>query len=339
MIKENISIKNIVLKNRVIAAPIVTNSWDDNGSPTLDTLQIYKAYAESGAGLIVAEQHAVNTWGRVSLKQPSLYNDKSALELRPITKIFRDKNIPIVAQLNFGARATITKLLDDPNYKLVSPSGLPTPRKSPVDANSQALELIEIKEIIQSFADAARRAVEISKFSGGVQIYASHGYLISQFLSPLTNIRTDIYGGSLANRARLLFEIVEAVKAVVGNAPVSVRLGASDTMPNEPENGLTLSESVWIAEELAKMGIDWLSVSGNHCIYGIGVDDNDTAYFAPYSKAMRNAMYKYDIPVDCTGGIRSLETAEKLLKEKVCDLIGIGRPLLSDKSFLSGWNL
>ncbi len=69
------------------------------------------------------------------------------------------------------------------------------------------------------------------------------------------------------------------------------------------------------------------------------LDDNDTAYFAPYSKAMRNAMYKYDIPVDCTGGIRSLETAEKLLKEKVCDLIGIGRPLLSDKSFLSGWNL
>lgn len=68
MIKENISIKNILLKNRAIAAPIVTNSWDDNASPTLDTLEVYKAYAKSGAGLIVAEQHAVHPWGRVSLK-------------------------------------------------------------------------------------------------------------------------------------------------------------------------------------------------------------------------------------------------------------------------------
>ncbi len=339
MLKDRISIKSMTLQNRIIAAPIVTNSGDHCGAPTEKTLEIYKGYAQSGAGLIVAEQHAVHPWGRGALHQPRLYNDESAMALEPVTKIYREQGIPIVAQLNFGARATTAALLDEADFELVSPSGLPTPRKSPVDADSRALELNEIHEIIQSFADAARRAVEVSKFNGGVQIYASHGYLISQFLSPLTNIRTDAYGGALANRARLLFDIVEAVKGVIGSAALSVRLGASDQMPGAPGNGFTLADGLWVAEELAKMGIDWLSVSGNHCVYGIGVDDNDTAYFAPYSKAMRDAVHKYDVLVDCTGGIRTRATAEKLLQEHVCDLIGIGRPLASNKSFLTGWDL
>lgn len=339
MLKDNILIKNVILKNRVIAAPIVTGSGDDYGRPTARTMEIYKEYAESGVGLVVAEQHAVHSWGRCALNQPRLYDDESALAIEPVTKIFRDKDVPIVAQLNFGARATTPVLLDQSDFELVSPSGLPTPRKSPVNAESRALKSDEIDGIIQAFADAARRAVGVSRFNGGIQIYASHGYLISQFLSPLTNVRADAYGGSVANRARLLFAIVEAVKGVIGNAPLSVRLGASDQMPGEPENGLALSDSLWVAEELAKMGIDWLSVSGNHCIYGIGADDNDTAYFAPYSKAMRDTVNKYGVFVDCTGGIRMPETAEKLLQGKVCDLIGIGRPLVSNKAFLAGWEL
>lgn len=110
-------------------------------------------------------------------------------------------------------------------------------------------------------------------------------------------------------------------------------------MPNEPENGLTLSESIWIAAELAKMGIDCLGLSGNHCIYGIGVNDKDTAYFSPYAKAIRVAVNKYGVYVDCAGGIRTSQTAEKVLQSQVCDLIGIGRPLMTDKRFLAGWNL
>ncbi|MBF4694766.1 oxidoreductase [Fusibacter ferrireducens] len=339
MLTENLTIKNIILKNRIIAAPMVTNYWDDHGNPTAKTLELYEGYANSGTGLVVAEQLIVHPWGRSALKQPSLYDDDSALALRELTKIFREKEIPVVAQLNFSSRVITPALLDTPNFKFVSPSGLPTPRKSNVDAESCALELSEIDEIIKAFADAARRAVEISMFNGGVQIYASHGYLISQFLSPLTNVRTDAYGGSLGNRSRLLFEIVKTVKKAIGDVPLSVRLGASDQMPGELENGLTLKESIWVAEELSKMGIDWLSVSGNHCIYGIGVNDDDTAYFAPYSKAMRDVVHKHNVLVDCTGGIRSREKAEKLLEGCICDLIGIGRPLASNKSFLEGWHL
>lgn len=334
MIEKPITIKNMVLKNRIIAAPIVTNSGDDNGMPTAEMLEIYRQYAESGVGMMVAEQHTVHPWGRCSLKQPRLYDDASAIALQPITKIFRDKNIPIVAQLNFGARVTSAALLDAPDFEAVSPSGLSTPRKAAVEANFRSLKISEIEGIVQAFADAARRAVELSKFNGGVQIYASHGYLIGQFLSPLTNSRIDCYGGSLENRARILFQIVEAVRHVIPQAPLSVRLGASDQMPYQPENGLTLSESVWMAKQLAEMGVDWISVSGNHCVYGIGADDNDTAYFSPYSRAIRNAVKAQGVAVDCTGGIRTVPTADRLLADGVCDLIGIGRPLAADKLFL-----
>ncbi len=339
MLKDNLTINNITLQNRVVAEPIVTNSGDNIGRPTFKTMEIYRGYAQSHAGVVVVEQHAVHRWGRNKINQFRLYDDASAASLEPLTKLFRDKGIPVVAQLNFaGAGASGGSLLAEYDFDLVSPSGLRTPRDI-IKTDSRALERMEIQAIIESFAQAAKRAVEISKYSGGVQIYACHGYLISQFLSPLTNKRTDEYGGSLQNRARLLFEIIEAVRTVIGDYPLSVRLGASDQMPFEQENGLTLAESTRIAEELGRMGIKWLGISGNHCIYGIGVDDKDTAYFAPYAKAIRRAVQKYGVFVDCAGGIRTPGTARKLLEEQVCDLIGIGRPLMADKAFLAGWNL
>jgi 2,4-dienoyl-CoA reductase-like NADH-dependent reductase (Old Yellow Enzyme family) len=108
-------------------------------------------------------------------------------------------------------------------------------------------------------------------------------------------------------------------------------------MPGRKENGLILNESIWVAKELAAMGVDWLGVSGNHCIYGIGENDNDTAYFSPYAKTIHDALNDKNVPVDCAGGIRSSQKGEALLNSGVCDLIGIGRPLFKDKNFLAGF--
>jgi len=180
--------------------------------------------------------------------------------------------------------------------------------------------------------DAAKRAIHISGYDG-VQIYACHGYLIGQFLSPLTNKRNDEYGGDILGRSRLLLEITKAVRNTVPNYNVSVRLGMSDQMPGKPEHGLTLDESCYVARKLVDIGVDWLGTSGNHCIYGIGEDDNDTAYFAPYTHAVRNAI-KSKIPVDCAGGIRSNIKVKELLKYGVCDLVGLGRPLIKDKQYV-----
>jgi len=339
MLNDKIRIKGIEMQNRIISEPIVSDSGDNEGLPTLKTMEIYEAYANAGVGMLVMEQHAVHPWGRNKINQFRLYDDDSANAMEPLTKLFREKGIPIAAQLNFsGAGASGKALLNEPDFKLFSPSGLRTPRDL-IQTDSLALEIDQINEIIQSFADAAKRAVELAQYSGGVQIYACHGYLIGQFLSPLTNIRTDEYGGTLENRARILFQITEAVKNAIGDFPVSVRLGASDQMPNEGEKGLTLKESVWIAEQLAKMGVDWIGVSGNHCIYGIGADDNDTAYFSPYAEAIRKAVEKYGVLVDCAGGIRTSKTAKRLIDSGTCDFVGIGRPLIKDKSYLLSWNL
>ena len=336
MLFESIKVGNLILKNRVIAEPIVSSGGIIGGAPTKEILDHYNGYPKSGVGMVVMEQHAVHLWGRNRNTQFRLYNDESAKSLQPLTKIFRDAGVPVVAQLNFagaGISALGKDLLDEPDFKLVSPSGLRNPRDL-VEANSEALGIKMIPEIIDSFAQAAIRAVNIAQYNGGVQIYGCHGYLLGQFLSPLTNHRTDKYGGSLQNRARLLLEVTEAVRAAVPNANVSVRLGASDQMPGQVENGLTLAESKWIAKELAILGIDWLSISGNHCIYGIGEDDNDTAYFAPYAAAIHKELEGTGIPLDCAGGIRSRKTAEYLLQNGVCDLIGIGRPLLKDREFV-----
>ena len=325
---------NLELKNRLIAEPIVSNSGENDGTPSSKSLEIYERYSRSGAGLAVIEQHAVHPWGRNKLNQFRLYGDKEAAALRPLTAFFEKAGMPVVAQLNFaGAGASGKELREEKDFRLVSPSGLRNPRDL-IDLNSEALEISEIQEIVKAFAIAAQRAVLVAKYTGGVQIYACHGYLLGQFLSPLTNRRNDIYGGDLQGRARLLLEVVQAVRLAVPNAPVSVRLGVSDQMPGRPENGFALSEGIAVAKKLVSLDVDWIGVSGNHCIYGIGEDDNDTAYFAPYASAIRNETGKGEIPVDCAGGIRSKEKAEELLKKGVCDLIGIGRPLIKDKNFI-----
>ncbi len=334
MLFEPIKIGNLELKNRIIAEPIVSNSGGPDGAPSKKSLEIYSEYAHSGVGMVVLEQHAVHPWGRNKLSQFRLYQDSNAAALLPLTDVFAKSGIPVVAQLNFsGAGASGKELLEEKDFRLVSPSGLRNPRDL-INADSKILDASEIPEIVEAFADAARRAVMIAKYTGGVQIYACHGYLLGQFLSPLTNQRDDRYGGDIKNRARILLEVTEAVRAAVPNALVSVRLGASDQMPGRPEKGLTLKESTWVANELVSLGVDWIGISGNHCIYGIGEDDNDTAYFSPYASAIREALGDNKVPIDCAGGIRSAKKAEDILKNRVCDLVGIGRPLINDKQFV-----
>lgn len=331
MINSKIMVANLELKNRLVAAPVVSNSGTNLGEPTEKSIELYKKYANSGVGVVVLEQHAVHPWGRNKLNQFRLYGDDEARKLKVITDLFKATNIPVIAQLNFsGAGASGKELLMENDFKLVSPSGIRNPRNL-IGTASAALTANEIKSIVKSFADAAKRAIDISGYDG-VQIYACHGYLLGQFLSPLTNQRNDIYGGNIEGRSRLLLEITEAVRRAVPDANVSVRLPMADQMPEEPENGLTLKESCYVAQKLVDLGIDWLGTSGNHCIYGIGVDPNDTAYFAPYTKTIREAVASR-IPVDCTGGIRSYKKAEELLKYDVCDLVGLGRPLMVDQNY------
>lgn len=332
MLREPFEMRGVLLANRLVAAPVATRSCDAKGAPTQRTLDIYRGLADCGAGMVVVEHHAVHPWGRNRVAQLRLDSDDAARSLQPLTQIFSQKGLPLLAQINFaGNNIAEEAILEQDDFRLLSASPVAKPGADKI-RRPQELTPGEIGMIIESFVEAAVRAVTISGYRG-VQIHSSHGYLLGQFLSPLTNHREDAWGGSPKKRARLLLEIFDGVRSSLpSEAIVTVRLGVADYMPGDFLRGLSVDEALPVARELAAMGADGLFVSGNHC--GFGADkEGDCAYFAPYARVIREGV-RGALPVECTGGIRSGRTADELLRGGVCDLVGVGRPLMGNPNYL-----
>ena len=159
-----------------------------------------------------------------------------------------------------------------------------------------------------------------------MEIHSAHGYLLNQFLSPLTNKRTDEYGGDISNRIRIHLQVIQAIRTAVGpDFPILVRLGASDYT----EDGTTIEDSKIAARAFEKAGVDIIHISGGFVGYtppGLA----GQGYFAPLSEAIKSVV---SLPVILTGGITEGEAAEKFLKEKKADLIGVGRAILQDSTW------
>jgi 2,4-dienoyl-CoA reductase-like NADH-dependent reductase (Old Yellow Enzyme family) len=186
------------------------------------------------------------------------------------------------------------------------------------------MTLDEIAVIPALFAAAARRA----KAAGfdGVEVHSAHGYLLNQFFSPLTNRRTDAYGGDVYGRIKLHLEVIAAVRDSVGaEYPVLLRLGAADYL----EGGSRVEDSVIAAVAFEKAGVDMIDVTGGLSGY-VRPGHSEAGYFAELSEPIRNAV---TMPVILTGGVTEPEQAEELLAAGVADLIGVGRAILKD----SGW--
>lgn len=327
---EPIELRAVRCENRVVLAPMASASASPQGLPTDKTLESYAPLAVSGVGLAIVEHHAVHRGGRARVAQLMADHDDLVEGLKPMADLFRPARLPVFAQISHaGALIRDEGLLAEPGFIPSAPSEISHP-----DIPGQiprALTEGEVRDLPVLFATAARRLVAAG--NDGVEIHACHGYLLSQFLSPLTNRRKDVYGGTTANRARLLFECYEAVRAELDNdVPVAVRLGLADYLPGQEREGLTLEESVWIAKELAAMEVDLLDLSGNLC----GYDGPGEAWFAPFVRVVRDALGK-KVPVVCTGGIRDVVRAEELLRHDVCDFVGLGRPLLKDPETFNKW--
>ena len=187
------------------------------------------------------------------------------------------------------------------------------------------LTVDEILALEEVYAAAALRAVKAGY--DGVEIHSAHGYLLNQFYSPLTNKRTDEYGGPMENRMRFLLETVAAVRKVVGpDVPLAVRLGGADYLPG----GSTEEDAVQASVMLEKAGVDLLDLSGGMCFYS-RPDHKEPGYFSTMTEKIKKEV---TIPVLLTGGVRTLEDAERLLAEGKADLIGVGRSLLKDAHWL-----
>ena len=321
MLKEPVQIKNVTLKNRLVMPPMATYKTAGDGKVTQDILDYYAARAAGGnIGLIITEHGYICRQGKAGEKQISFAADADPESLKKLVDVIHQNGSKAISQLNHAGSAASEAVTGE---KPVSASRVILPVTPPMGDGSVPEELTEaqIAEIVQAFADAAVRAKDAGY--DGVEIHSAHSYLLNQFYSPLTNQRTDAYGGSLDNRLRIHREVIAAVRSAVGpDYLVALRLGGCDYM----EGGSTIEDSVYAAKVFEEAGVDLIDLSGGMCRF-TRPGHEEAGYFKDMSLAVKAAV---NVPVILTGGVKSADQAEALLAEGAADLIGVGRELLKN---------
>lgn len=328
---EEISIGPVKIGNRFVRSATWEGLASPDGAVTPRLLAFIDRLVQGGTGLLIASHAYVQKEGQAGPWQLGFYNDALMPGLRDMCDTVHKKNGVIFAQLaHAGANA---------NAAL---SGLepiaPTATENPRGEKSRTMTEEDIERLIGDFASAAGRAVEAG--FDGLQIHAGHEYCLSQFLSPFYNKRTDGYGGSVEKRARLLVEIYRAVRKAVGDDyPVTAKVNAEDFI----DGGLTREMMLETAAIMESEGFDAMEMSGGG---GARARYRSSRTFDPSSPAEEAyyreaaALYKSRIktmPLMLVGGIRSLETAERLVSEGTADMISLCRPLIREPGLIRRW--
>jgi NADPH2 dehydrogenase len=309
----------LTLSNRLVMPPMATAKAEPDGKVSQALLDYY---AEKSAGgylsLIIIEHSFITLEGKASELQLSAADDSVIEGLRKLVAVIHHNGSKTAMQLNHAGSAATEEIIGSTP---VAPSALKNPRQGTMP---RELTREGIADIIEAFKNAARRTKEAG--FDGVEIHSAHGYLLNQFFSPLTNQRTDEYGGNVHNRIRLHLQVIEAVRAAVGeDFPILLRLGASDYT----EGGTTLEDSQIAAQAFEKAGVSILDISGGFSGFNVpGLTGQ--GFFAPLSEAIKKVV---SIPVILTGGITDVQAAERLLVEGKADLIGVGRAVLKDSQW------
>ncbi|MHB1651959.1 MAG: NADH:flavin oxidoreductase [Desulfitobacteriaceae bacterium] len=304
------------LSNRLVMPPMATSKALPNGEVSQDILEYYAEKSDGGyLSLIIIEHSFINPLGQASAQQLSVADDSMINGLKRLASTIKGNGCQTMMQINHAGSMALEEVIQ---AKPVGPSAVANPRKGFIP---RELTKLEISGVIEDFQNAARR-VKAAGFDG-VEIHSAHGYLLNQFLSPLTNHRSDEYGGTVANRIRLHLEVIKAVRTAVGpDYPVLLRLGASDFA----EGGTTIEDSQIASRYFEEAGINALDISGGFSGYNVpGLSGQ--GFFAPLTEAIKQAV---SIPVILTGGITEPSAAEQLLAEGKTDLIGVGRAILAD---------
>ena len=309
----------LTLKNRLVMPPMATSKSEKDGSVSKAILDYYDEKSQGGyIGLIVIEHSYITKQGKASEGQLSVANKSDFDGLHKLADVIHKNGSKAVMQINHAGSAANTSVT---GLDVVGPSAVKNPRLGNVP---KELTQEEIKVIIEDFTKAAVLVKEAG--FDGVEIHSAHGYLLNQFFSPLTNKRTDKYGGDVLGRIRLHLEVIAAVKEAVGDDfPILLRLGASDYM----DGGSTIEDSKIAAVEFEKAGIDILDISGGFCGYMLA-NNTTQGYFSSLTKALKEVV---SIPVILAGGITEVNAAEELLAEKKADLIGVARAIFKDSKW------
>ncbi|HON85517.1 MAG TPA: NADH:flavin oxidoreductase [Syntrophorhabdaceae bacterium] len=310
-----IKIKGLNLSNRITMAPMYVGYADAEGKVTELVLDHYKKMGASGASLIVVENMCIDPSGLGAPFMLRVDKDEYIDGLKKIADTIHNEGAYAFAQINHAGR-----------YAFMRDRIAPSPVKV-WDVTPREMTVNEIKFMIERYADAALR-IKKAGFDG-VELHGGTGYLLSQFVSPRLNKRTDEYGGSLEARMRFPIEVLEAVRKKVGEEyPVGYRLLADELYPG----GLTLDEAVVFAKTYAEKGIDYLSVMvGTHESFKmppyVEMERNE-GYMVPFAEAIKKALP--ETVIIAAGRIQTPQYADRVIKDKEADLIGLARVLFSD---------
>jgi 2,4-dienoyl-CoA reductase-like NADH-dependent reductase (Old Yellow Enzyme family) len=322
-----LAIGSLQLQNRIVIPPMCQYSGA-NGLPGPWHAMHYGHLAVSGAGLLILEATAVDPAGRISEFDLGLWSDEAETALAALVRGIRSlASIPLVVQLaHAGRKASQSAPWQGGSNIPVARGGWQTLAPSPVafeaaDQPPVALDGAGIDHVVEAFAKAAARAGNIG--FDCVEMHAAHGYLLHQFLSPLSNQRQDEYGGSPENRMRLPLRVFEAIRAAFPkDRPVGVRISATDWV----DGGCGLEDSVQLTKELQKRGCAYIHVSGG----GLSVAQRipvGPGYQVPFAEAIKKAT---GLPTIAVGLITSGAQAQAILAEGKADLVSIGRAMLYD---------
>ncbi len=315
-----VQIGNKLAKNRLLMSAMSINfGVDENCCVTDQLTQYFVQRAKGGAGMILVGGGGIHPGGQELPDLPQMWDDNCIPGLKKMVREVKQYDTLFGVQLMHGGRQAY---LDE----IVAPSAIPAP--AVVKGKVRALEIDEIKELVFCFGDAAKRC----KTAGFdfIEIHGAHGYLISQFISPNSNIRTDEYGGSIENRTRFLFEVIEDIQQKIGrDFPIGLRINGDDYF----ENGWELKDTVQIAPLLEKAGLAYIHVSGG--VYG----STELTIPSMYTKHgcfvhLASEVKKHvNIPVITVGRIKYPDHAEQILKDGDADIIAMGRSFLADPDY------
>jgi 2,4-dienoyl-CoA reductase-like NADH-dependent reductase (Old Yellow Enzyme family) len=327
---EQTAINGMELRNRMVRSATWEGMCKPDGEPTRKLIDFYRRLAEGGVGLIITGFAFVRPDGKQLPGKMGMHTDAFAGKYTQMTEAVHEAGGKIAVQLVHAGGQTDSK---NAGRRPLAPSSVKVAQFQEIPAE---LGGDEIDELVVAFGEAARRARTWG--FDGVQIHGAHGYLVNQFLSPLTNRRTDSYGGSLENRSRFLFEVYRKIRDTVGSGyPVMIKLNAEDNL----DGGLELGDAVEVARGLAGAGIDAIEISagtpasGDESPVRMNIDrPGKEAYHLNQARKVKDAA---GCPVMVVGGIRSFEVAEKTVGEAGQDYVSMARPLIREPDLPARW--
>jgi len=317
LLKEG-QIENLKLKNRIVMPPMCMYKSDNSGELKTFHKGHYLARAIGGVGFIILEATAVEPKGRISANDLGLWDDSFIESHKKLNEQMHSFGAKVAIQLAHAGRKCNVE-----DETPIAPSAIAFSEEKPFKMPNEAT-IEDIKKIKELFIKAAIRA-KLANYDA-IELHAAHGYFLCEFLSPLSNLRNDIYGGSLENRCRLTLEIAKELKQKV-DLPLIVRISADEWM----KEGWNIDDSIYLSKELEKVGVDSIHVSSG----GNQEKPNKPLEIRPMYQAdfAKDIKKELNIPIIAVGLITTAKQGEKLLEEKYCDFIAYGRELLRSPNF------